>query len=317
MPKQEDYDDIADLLEEGELDGDDVLDGGKAASGDEIVLDDEDIEDGGEGDDTTDPDQQEGEEEGEGGDTPAGAAGDQGNGDEEIPDGQHPASVIRQPKPEENPFAVPENAKSRMDEITSELTKLDSDWDSGEINEAEFKKRMAELHAESADIAARVRADNLWRHRAAMEAQAADDKLWEGAVKGFKAANPALWSDAHRGRFNEHVKAVTGDARYDGMTYEQKLTLAGSFYSAERAALGEDAPKVVAAARKSGKPAAPDKRPPMPPTLGRRAAAAPNDASDGMFSELNRLEESGDVEAMEEAIMRMSPEAREKWLQGA
>lgn len=308
MAKPEDMADILDLLEEGETGDDETLnieDGG------------DDGEDGaGDGESQN----QEGQKAGQGDDPGDGGEGGNdagaGAGEEDKP------AVTQPPAAQENrnPFQIPANAQERMTAIESEMADVEKQWDAGDIGDAEFKRRIKELNTEAADIAARVQATNLVNTQRENDRIAADDRAWAKSVDGFKKDNPALWEAGHRPRFNEHVKAVTADARYQGLSFDQQLALAANFYRSELTALGREAPAVKIKKGAAADPAAPkqDKipdRPPLPPSLGKRPAAAIND-NDSPFANIEALERRGDVDGAEAAIAALSPAMRDAYLQG-
>lgn len=302
MASKEDIDDILDLLEEGETGGDDDI----------IDIEDGDDDDGQDGEGGEGPADKGGEEEGKGD-----GAGDGGEGGGEG--GDEPPVTTGEPKAPAAPanlFQVPADAKDRIARIESDMAEVEKQWDAGDIGDAEFKRRTKELAAEAADLSARIQANNLVIAQRQREQQEAEDLAWRGAVEGFKKANPALWADNHRPRFNEHVKAVTADARYQALPFEQQLRLAANFYSSELAALGQDAPAI--AAPKPAKAAAKTvpARPPLPPTLGGRPAAAINAGTDSPFAHIEALERKGDVDGAEAAVAALSPAQREAYLQG-
>lgn len=292
---------LAELLAEGEQDGDD----------DEIEIEggDEAEDAGGAGDDDTI------EIEGEG--DPAGEDGDQ---DDEIPDGQHPGLTPVQQQPAAAPtidlralLGVPEDAPAKIAEIDSKVEALTEEWDQGQIGEQTFKTRLRELTAERAKIEAAMDAVEKFAAAEQERRAAEDDARWKASVDSFRAANPTLWKDEHRGRFNEHVKAVTADPRYSGMTFDQQLTLAARFYTGEREALGLSAPEVR---RPTGAKSQTPRRPPLPQTLAHVPAAEPMgmDGTDlgRKFARIDAM----DPDRAEAAIAALSEAERNAYLQG-
>lgn len=213
-------------------------------------------------------------------------------------------------------FQIPKDAKTRLEQIETEIAAAEEKWDAGDIGDTEFKRSIKELNAERAQISARIEAAQVYATRSQAEAQAADDRRWKAAVDGFKAANGELWKDEHRPRFNEHVKAVTADPRYASMTFDQQLRLAANFYVSERAALDLPAPKLgKAAPAPAPKPGA-GRRPPLPQTLAHLPAAEMTETGNSRFSHIEAMEAAGDVEGAEEAVARLSAADRAAYLRG-
>jgi hypothetical protein len=232
---------------------------------------------------------------------------------------EHPGLKKQEPSLAER-FGIPADVKEKLEGIERALEKVESDWDAGDIGDAEFKKQIAQLNTQRAEIAARVEAARIFEQQRKDAAKADDDAKWASSVSAFKAANPALWADEHRARFNSHVGFVTApNGPYASLSFDQQLTLAAKNYRSEREALGLEAPDVVVPGAKKGSRdiADPGKRPPLPQTLARTPAAAINGNDDGRFSALDRSIESNDVDGSEAEFSRLTPAQQEEWLNRA
>lgn len=304
MAHKPDADDIAaakELLEDDELSvqDDDEVDG---ETEQEVEQDEQVLE-------VTDDTKVEGEE-GEEGDAP----GDDGAGAEKPAPEQVAATAALTG---ENPFKVPDDAEAKMKALNDRIAEIEAKWDSGDIGDSDFKKGVAEANREISDLAALVGANKLWEQQRAEAASSAADAQWSKAVADFKTANPDLFTEAHKSRFNHHVKAVTGSDLYAALSFEDQIALAAGFYTQERAALGFPAIEVKRPSKKASQqarqPGKAQQRPPIPPTLGKTPAAMPNVAGAAAFADLDK---SSDADSVEEALMRMTEAQREAYLSG-
>lgn len=313
--KDDEFVDISDLLEDGEVPGedDDNIDtdlgeegdvAGDDAAKEEAAKDNADLE--------NDEVQIAGDEEPEPGELPA-ISGNAASA--EPPVAAAPAAPA--PAAFANPFSIPADAKEQIAGFDAALEKLNNDWNAGDISDAEYQGQMREIADKRTELTSTIMAAQKFDEAQRAAERQREDAQWETSVKNFKATNPDLWSDAHKMRFNSHVQSVTADPKYESLSFDQQLMLAANLYAAERTALGQDAPLVKSAA-KSGKKAAEkpvvEKRPEVPVTLSRVPAADANSTDGSAFEHLNKMIDAGMVDEVEDEIMKMSPAMRDRWL---
>jgi hypothetical protein len=143
------------------------------------------------------------------------------------------------------------------------------------------------------------------------------------AAKGYFSEHPDLATQAHAQAYDRHVRAITGDPRYQNLTHRQMLEAAHRLYAAEAEVLGVDVPAPKGKAKPAAEQAqaqpkqepapAPRKRPgdKAPVTLANVPNAAPVSVSDGKYSALAQRLESAGPEEYERILGSMSPEEAE------
>lgn len=293
-------------------DEDDIASAHDLLADDELAVQDDDEEGAKGGEDeqvlqVTDDTEGKGEEGEEGDDPGADGAGAQ------EPEPQQAATAVAA-LTEQNPFVIPADAEAQIKALNDRIAEIEAKWDSGDIGDADFKKGVAEANRELAELAALVRANQVWEQQQSQAREAAADSQWTKAVSDFKAANPQFFAPDMKARFNHHVKAVTGSDLYAALSFDQQIALAAGFFSQEREALGFG--KIDVARPAKGKTAAQPgakPRPPLPPNLAKTPVAMQNVVGNDAFAELDK---SSDADATEEALARMPPAQREAYLSG-
>lgn len=249
-------------------------------------------------------------------DTAGGAAEDEAA----AAQAEEPAPVAQQPEPAPAPASFEltpeEKARIETEHETAEEKALE-DWRDGELTDDELKARMREIRTESEQ-----------KRQAAVEAKALEQEEaeWSKVVEVFHtdardyiAQHPGLEAAETLAEFDRHVRAVTGNARFDGMSNAQKLAAAHRLLLAEAEILQIDVPKMQGGGKKKAEAKAEPEPAPKPkkakpdvvPTLGRVPAAATNTASDGKWGNLATIMERGTPAEIEKAMAGLSEEERE------
>lgn len=240
-----------------------------------------------------------------------------GEDEDEAEPAPEPEPVAEAPVEQQNAQQVaPEAAlpvalsPEQIEAIDAELAKAQKaaldDWRDGMLTDEELETRMAEARR-----AARA---------AEMEAmQAAQDRLaeaaWQRRVEVFQAeaarfieANPHLKGQREIEVYDKHVRAVTGDADFVGLSDREKLELAAERYLADarRMKLAMPAPKPEARPAKSSLRE-------VVPTLAAVPVAASNSPSEGRWASLQaRFDALGDNAAAREALYESLTTAEER-----
>jgi hypothetical protein len=189
------------------------------------------------------------------------------------------------------------------------------DWEDGNISRDEYLEKLKELDEAAKETVAK-------RAVAAAQEQAMYD-AFISAAKGYFSEHPDLATQAHAQAYDRHVRAITGDPRYQNLTHRQMLEAAHRLYAAEAEVLGVDVPAPKGKAKPAAEQAqaqpkqepapAPRKRPgdKAPVTLANVPNAAPVSVSDGKYSALAQRLESAGPEEYERILGSMSPEEAE------
>ena len=188
-------------------------------------------------------------------------------------------------------------------------------WENGDLTRDEYLAKLKEL-----DTAAKETVSQ----RAVAEAQ--ERAIYDAFIstaKGYFGEYPDLATQAHAEAYDRHVRAVTGDPRYQNLSHRQMLEAAHRLYAAEAEVLGADVPAPKSKAKPSPEPApqqakaepapAPRKRPgdKAPMTLANVPNAAPVSVSDGKYSSLAQRLEKADPYEYERIMGSLSPEEAE------
>lgn len=190
------------------------------------------------------------------------------------------------------------------------------DWEDGNISRDEYLDKLKELDAAAKETVAK-------RAVAAAQEQAIYDAFISTA-KGYFGEYPDLATQAHAEAYDRHVRAITGDPRYQSLTHRQMLEAAHRLYAAEADVLGLNVPRPKGKAKPAAEPTpapeakadpAPARKPrpgdKAPVTLRNVPNAAPVSASDGKYSSLAQRLENASPEEYERILGSMSVEEAE------
>ena len=196
-------------------------------------------------------------------------------------------------------------AHAKLTEIDAALDALADKYEAGELSFKDYRRAERDLSAQqnalrTEAVKAEVYAD-MQRQQSLRE--------WNSAVEAFRAdpANQAFESPAIIPLMNSQLNALWQEPGIAEKSHRWVLDEAKRRVQTQlRAVLG------VAEAKPEAKPVTP--RPSaaavtIPPTLGRTPAALPNGAG-GEFAALDSLNGI----ALEDALARMKPEQRDRWL---
>ena len=196
-------------------------------------------------------------------------------------------------------------AQAKLTEIDAALDALAEKYEAGELSFKDYRRAERDLSAQqnalrTEAVKAEVYAD-MQRQQSLRE--------WNSAVEAFRAdpANQAFESPAIIPMMNSQLNALWQEPGIAEKSHRWVLDEAKRRVQTQlRAVLG------VAEAKPEAKPVTP--RPSaaavtIPPTLGRTPAALPNGAG-GEFAALDSLNGI----ALEDALARMKPEQRDRWL---
>ena len=205
----------------------------------------------------------------------------------------------------------PEDAAAKLAAIGTDEEALSTRFDEGDITAKEFRDGLNAL--------AERREEIRWNQRKAELAgemtKQAQDNAWESDVREF-FAGPAAHIAKSRAAliaFDEHVKAVTGDAANAKLSNRAQLDKALKSFQAD---IGEAFSVKPQAAQEGRQEAPPRKAREVPPTLGRVPAAELESTDGGKYAALDRLATSN-PEAYERAFLKLSASEREEYAASA
>lgn len=205
---------------------------------------------------------------------------------------------------------APADAKEQMERIAAEKDALLDKWESGEVTAKDYQKQLDALNDQRADIQAQVREAELAKK---MEEQRIHNQ-WVADCNRFIADHPE-YADVNSDRrklMDETIMALARMPSNQNLSNEKALAKAHRMVQVE---LGEIAPA------QAKTPPAPQKvfqhkvpKPDIPPNVGNLPAAAMNDTSGGEFAALDALAKSGDIEAYETAVSRLTAAQAARYL---
>lgn len=189
------------------------------------------------------------------------------------------------------------------------------EWEDGDMTRDEYLAKLDELDTDiKAVVTDQATAKNQHKNVYASFIKTA---------RGYFKDNPDLATDEHATEYDRHVKAVTGDERYQHMTHSQMLEAAHRLYVAEAETFGKEVPAFKGKAKAKVDPvvpkedpkpkAAPRKRPgdDAPKTLANIPAAQATSANDGKYSAISQRLDSAVGEEYERIWSSMSPDEQE------
>ena len=272
--------------------------------------DDDDPDD--EGDDA---DEGDGEGKGEGDDATKAEAGDA-------------AEAAEAPDPVFNPADTTE-AKATIDSAAAERKALRDAYNDGELTDDEFDAKMDALNDSIVEAKAAIKE----AEKAEAQSLEAMQAAWFSKVDAFLDANPAfrdntpnpkLEGNSYLTALDTVMKAVNQDARYAGMTMNERIEASAKIVRAYvQQQTGADIPGLDrkggaakekdARATAKAKVAEQGKRPDPVQTLGNVTAATETEIEDSRFAAIDKAE-GMDAEAM---FQRMTPAEQKAFLRGA
>lgn len=223
-----------------------------------------------------------------------------------------PAEAAAEPAPAPQPAPLlvaeaPADAEAKLKEISDQRAALRKQYDAGELTFDQYDGQKDTLAKQERDI-----------ERAIDRAQIATDLTdqqrrneWVRQCDAFHEAHPE-YEGGKGDRFtqlNGILKAIAVVPENAGKTGPELLNMAHTMALVMR---GENVP---AAASATPKPAAraPVPKPALPPDLGKMPSAGGNDAGEGKWSSLDRMQTTDPV-AYEKALSQLSERDREAYL---
>lgn len=195
---------------------------------------------------------------------------------------------------------APEDAKAKLEGIATQKAELVQKFEDGEVTAAQFHTQMDSLSDQQFDIKSQVREAEL---ASKLEGQRIQNQ-WVADCNSFLTQHPE-YADQTSERYkllNETIMALATMPSNQGLANDKALAKAHRMVQIE---MGET-PAAAA-------PAAPAKvvqhkvpKPDAPPNIANLPAASMNDDTGGEFAAIDRLAKSGDVEAYEAAVDKMT-----------
>lgn len=262
-----------------------------------------------------DADEGDGEGKGDGDDATKAEAGDA-------------AEAAEAPDPVFNPADTAE-AKATIDSAAAERKALRDAYNDGELTDDEFDAKMDALNDSIVEAKAAIKE----AEKAEAQSLEAMQAAWFSKVDAFLDANPAfrdntpnpkLEGNSYLTALDTVMKAVNQDARYAGMTMNERIEASAKIVRAYvQQQTGADIPGLDrkggaakekdARATAKAKVAEQGKRPDPVQTLGNVTAATETEIEDSRFAAIDKAD-GMDAEAM---FQRMTPAEQKAFLRGA
>lgn len=201
---------------------------------------------------------------------------------------------------------APENVDAQLAEIGSKKDALEDQFDSGDLTRAEYRKQMDALNKNERDI-----------EQAQLKAQLATEMneqamltAWRATAQGFAkdkgySDNPRLFR-----AFDMEVQDVASS----GKLTEWADILNAAHDNMVEAGLDPGKAGKTEAKAEPAKPAQQKvEHKPQPPNLASVPAAAHSDTSGSKYAALDRLRDSGDPDAYEDALMALPEKERDRY----
>ena len=238
------------------------------------------------------------------------------------------AEAAEAPDPVFNPADTTE-AKATIDSAAAERKALRDAYNDGELTDDEFDAKMDALNDSIVEAKAAIKE----AEKAEAQSLEAMQAAWFSKVDAFLDANPAfrdntpnpkLEGNSYLTALDTVMKAVNQDARYAGMTMNERIEASAKIVRAYvQQQTGADIPgldrKGGAAKEKDARATAKAKvaeqgrRPDPVQTLGNVTAATETEIEDSRFAAIDKAE-GMDAEAM---FQRMTPAEQKAFLRGA
>lgn len=238
------------------------------------------------------------------------------------------AEAAEAPDPVFNPADTTE-AKATIDSAAAERKALRDAYNDGELTDDEFDAKMDALNDSIVEAKAAIKE----AEKAEAQSLEAMQAAWFSKVDAFLDANPAfrdntpnpkLEGNSYLTALDTVMKAVNQDARYAGMTMNERIDASAKIVRAYvQQQTGADIPGLDrkggaakekdARATAKAKVAEQGKRPDPVQTLGNVTAATETEIEDSRFAAIDKAE-GMDAEAM---FQRMTPAEQKAFLRGA
>lgn len=238
------------------------------------------------------------------------------------------AEAAEAPDPVFNPADTAE-AKATIDSAAAERKALRDAYNDGELTDDEFDAKMDALNDSIVEAKAAIKE----AEKAEAQSLEAMQAAWFSKVDAFLDANPAfrdntpnpkLEGNSYLTALDTVMKAVNQDARYAGMTMNERIEASAQIVRAYvQQQTGADIPGLDrkggaakekdARATAKAKVAEQGKRPDPVQTLGNVTAATETEIEDSRFAAIDKAE-GMDAEAM---FQRMTPAEQKAFLRGA
>ena len=280
------------------------------------------VDAGDDNDDDDDPDD-------EGDDADEGDGEGKGDGDDATKaEAGDAAEAAEAPDPVFNPADTAE-AKATIDSAAAERKALRDAYNDGELTDDEFDAKMDALNDSIVEAKAAIKE----AEKAEAQSLEAMQAAWFSKVDAFLDANPAfrdntpnpkLEGNSYLTALDTVMKAVNQDARYAGMTMNERIEASAKIVRAYvQQQTGADIPGLDrkggaakekdARATAKAKVAEQGKRPDPVQTLGNVTAATETEIEDSRFAAIDKAK-GMDAEAM---FQRMTPAEQKAFLRGA
>lgn len=201
---------------------------------------------------------------------------------------------------------APADAQVKLAQIAADKGVLADKWEAGDLTGKEYQIQLDALNEQQFDIKQQVSNANMAQQMADQQIQ----NQWIADCNAFIAAHPE-YADASSERhklLSDTIMAIARIPRNKGLSNEKALAKAHNMVQVE---LGESTVAVPAIA---GTKQLVVPKPATPPTLSNVPAAAMNDTTGGEFAALDKLAKSGDVDAYESALEKMTEPQRARYM---
>lgn len=235
-------------------------------------------------------------------------------GDDDAEQVDDKADQVDSPAPQVDLAALDEQIAT----LKSDRKALIEQYDDGDLTNDELEEKLGELDEQSSDL--------IGQRAVAQHAAQQEEAQWMGAVKGYLGQHPGLKdSDDVLVAFDKAVRSVTGNSLYASLSYEQQLSAAHELLELQARHAGlkgvppakaekqaEEPKPAHKAKQQEAQPDRPDMRTP-PKTLAHASASDISGKNDSPMAALQSLIDSGDSDAIEAAMMKMTEEQRDEF----
>lgn len=219
-----------------------------------------------------------------------------------------PAAEAGQPAPAAPVFiaVAPADAEAKLDDIATKKTELRAQYDDGTLTFDQYDSQKDALAKEERTLERELDRAKL---SAEMELQQRQN-AWYAEATSFAKDHGYKANDVLFQVFDQQVVAVSRTKEAETMTTTQILAKAHE----NLVAAGIGKVQTPAQAAKTPVVGAQATKPKQPPNLALVPAAENNDTNDGEFAALARLRDAGNPDAYEDAVMKLSDGARDRYL---
>lgn len=200
---------------------------------------------------------------------------------------------------------APEDAKAQLDKIAADKGALVDRFEAGEITTKEYQTQLDALNDQRAEIQHQVREADLARRLNEQQITNA----WIADCNRFIGAHDEYKDEALLGQLDMAIKLIAAQPENRGLANTAALGKAHQMVMAMNGKVVAPAAKTEPGKVVQHKVPVPD----APPNIGNLPAASMNDATGGEFAPLETLRKSGDVDAYEDAVAKLSEAARARY----